>query len=257
MVFCRKTRSLDDRLNRLCLPAVVFLAGLAAGCGNSCYTFVSNPGGGISTGSFSSPCVAATPTAKARVSAQVAQQCESCSQSNQIQMLVIRLRGVQLHRSVGAAGPGPDWLDLYPQLKIQPQQFELTGITHGTPGAIVLGNMEAIPADRYDLVRLQFATSRETAPALDTDQQVCGGVGANCVVMGDGRILPLVLDGDAVEFRIAREGQTSGELLAVPDTENQLLIDLTPVWSLGVSSTSGLPARLVVVLKGSARTLGG
>jgi hypothetical protein len=69
--------------------------------------------------------------------------------------------------------------------------------------------------------------------------------------MGDGRVLPLALEGDALELHIFQEGAPDGVFSVLLGRENRLLIELTAVWSLEAPAGEG--ARLLPVLRGTAR----
>jgi len=241
-------RELQDWPGILCLLAMLPLAALATSCSNSCASFESNPGGTVTV---SSPCQ--LPVTPIFTGAQIAPQCESCSPSNQLQSAFLTLRGIQLRPRTNPWEAPPDWQELAPSLEIQPQQFQLgrAGATRLVPTPS--GDSAAIPAGSYDLVRLLLATNPGGADAPVPAENKCGSVGLNCAVMGDGRVLPLALEGDALELRVFPEGSPDGFFSVLPERENHLLIELTGVWSFGAPAGEG--ARLLLVLRGSARGL--
>lgn len=213
----------------LLLAFLIPLAALLTGCDNSCIAFVSNPGGGVGTGAFSSPCPVPTPHGSVQAAAQLSRQCESCSPSNQIQGIFVSLRGVEIH----LFGESPsDWQELYPALEVQPRQFNLLAAGPDGPTANPLGDAAAVPAGTYDLVRLRLASNHGPGGSQLASENACGQVGLNCVAMGDGRILPLLCDGDALELRVSSAGSANGLFSVIAESHNQLLIELTPVWSL-------------------------
>jgi len=232
----------------LCLIAMLHLAVLSTGCGNSCYSLQSNPGGGGVN--VSSPCL--LPVTPVFAGAQLAPQCQSCSPSNQVQHLFLTLRGIELHPRTNAGQAPSDWQVLAPLLEIQPQQFEFNsaGATPLVPNS--LGDGSAVPAGDYDLVRLIFAASPGSAADRASAENQCGSAGLNCAVMGDGRVLPLALPRDALELPGFRGGSLDGVFSALPATEIHLLIEFTATWSLDARASDG--ARLVLVLQGTART---
>ena len=72
----------------------------------------------------------------------------------------------------------------------------------------------------------------------------------NCVVMADGHILPLLLDGDSPELRITSDRITSTSLFIRPDTDTNLVIELKPVWAWFSFADEGV--RLLPALTGNA-----
>lgn len=233
-------------LRTLGLIALLPLAIPLTSCSNSCASFESNPGGTVNV---SSPCM--LPVTRVFTRGQLAPQCKSCSPSNQLQNLVVTLRGIQLHPQTNPGEAPSDWQELVPVLKIQPRQFELGRAGTNSRVPTPLEESAAIPEGSYDLVRLLLATN----PGRDEDrvaaENKCGSVGPNCAVMGDGRVLPLTLEGDALELRISREGSPDGVFSVLPDTENHLLIELNAVWTLDARPGEG--GRLSLVLQGNAR----
>jgi len=239
------------RCRELALVALIPLTALITGCGNSCFAFVSNPGGGLGTAAFSSPCPAPIQNASVQVAVRLSRQCESCSPSNQIQSLIIAVRGIELHPQTNPAEGPAIWQELFPNLEIEPQQFKLSKAIAGGLAASSLRDTARIPAGSYDLVQLRLAANQASAGIPIAAENKCGSVGLHCAVMGDGRVLPLALDGGTLELRLSSQNSSSGVLLVLPDSENQLLIELTAVWSL--DSPAGGNVRLIPVLRGSAR----
>jgi len=230
----------------LCLIALLPLVIPFTSCSNSCGSFESKPGGTLTV---SSPCM--LHVTQVFTGGQIAPQCESCSPSNQLQNVVITLRGIQVHPRTDRGEAPADWQELVPVLNTHARQFELgrTGANSFAPTP--LGESAEIPAGSYDLIRLLLATN----PGRDEDrvaaENKCGSVGPNCAVMGDGRILPLTLKTDALQLRISREGSPDGVFSVLPDRENHLLIELNAVWSLDARAGEG--GRLSLVLQGNAR----
>jgi hypothetical protein len=68
--------------------------------------------------------------------------------------------------------------------------------------------------------------------------------------MGDGRIQPLLLESSTPDLVIPLEESTSGSIIVAPDSDNELLIDLSPLWSADVS---GRGLRFLPLLVGRAK----
>jgi len=224
------------------------------GCSNSCFVFVSNPGGGTSgiAVSNSTGCPVAAPHAAVHAAVHVPGLCESCSESNQIRSIFVTLRGIALHLTVNGGERPSEWQELFPSLEWQPRQFDLMKASPHGFGGNLIGDRAIVPAGAYDLVRMRFVPHQGSSEDTPAAENACGRLGWNCVMMGDGRIVPLVLRDGSWELRIASENVEHGFLL-LPDSENQLTIDLAPVW-LAVTAP-GEEAGLLPVLTARGRRL--
>src|SRR6202008_611273 len=78
--------------------------------------------------------------------------CESCPATNRLQHVFVTLQGIKLHSSAIADANSPDWLEIAPQLGIEPRQIDLMG----APAPEMLVEMAAVPAGPYHQVRLLF-----------------------------------------------------------------------------------------------------
>jgi len=98
-----------------------------------------------------------------------------------------------------------------------------------------LGASAPIPSGIYDQVRVRFAWSRSDDVPV---RSACAELGGNCLVMADGRVHPWLFNSGASELRISSE-KLSGGLLFIP-SDSELLIELTPVWSITASLDGGV-----------------
>ena len=222
--------------------AVFPLGAALTGCSNSCVVFVSNPGGGTSgivASNSSTGCTVATQHAAVHLAVHVTPLCESCSESNQVRSVYLSLRGIALHRIANEGEELSAWQELLPSVQGQPRQFHITAASPHVPTALSIGDRAVIPAGTYDLVRMHFVPNQGAVDDVPGEENACGRVGWNCVRMGDGRILPLVLRGDFVDFRITSKDTEGGFFLVLPESENQLSIELTPVWPVVPSLGEG------------------
>jgi hypothetical protein len=167
-----------------------------------------------------------------------------------VQGVLVSLRGIELHPKGTAGKESSEWRELFPALRAQPRQFDVMKAAPNGLGANLLWNRAIVPAGTYDLVRLRFASNPESPDDQLVTENACGKAGLHCVVMGDGRILPLVLQDNVLELRISAEGTARG-LLISPGSQNRLLIELTPVWSAVALPPEG--GQFLPVLTGSAR----
>jgi len=243
---------LKCRLGAVIFP-IVFLLCFSTGCANSCFVAVLNPGGTVIVGTASNLPVTCPPTVKnasVKVFASVSAVCDACSASNRIQGFFLSLRGIELHAKASALSDTSEWLELLPDLEERPRQVDLMSRSLDDTTSGLLGENEAIPAGVYDQVRLRFGPSQSEAEALFTTGNACGESGFHCMIMADGHVFALQADNEAQELRIASEASPSGLLLISPGGNEELHIQLTPVWSTIGSSPGSVP--LLPVLKGLA-----
>jgi hypothetical protein len=231
-------------------PLVIPLVLLFAGCGDTCFVFVSNPSAGsinVGLGNPASACGLFKTQGRIQVRAHLAHMCQACSESNQIGSVWVALSGVELHRT--GNGQEPSYWQELPLLVEQPLQVDL--MEASINGAVRLGDRAALPAGSYDMVRLRFTADQRGTGLPNKELDPCREAGPNCVVMTDGRIIHLLLHGTPPEVLIPTEALASGPFFVLPDTDNELLIELVPVWYAAVSS--GEAMRFFPVLMGSAK----
>jgi len=220
------------------------------GCANTCFVFVSNPPNGtagILASNTPPPCK--LPEAKASVSVvtHINNLCESCSESDRPRAVLLSLRGIDIHSSPNLVTNSADWQELFPQLEKQPHRVDLLNETPKTLSAeLSKGARVLIPTGSYDLVRFRFAPNQAGTNDEFLEDNVCAKVGSNCVVMADGQINPLVFADDVLQIDIVSKSVMDGPLLIPPDSDTELLIELTPVMQLG--TRFGVPARFFSLL---------
>lgn len=235
---------------RVVFPLIV----LFSGCANTCFIAISNQGNGTIGIVASNPPPACTlPKANGtlQVVVNVPRLCEFCSESNRIQNVFVALEGIQLHPKTNPGEEPADWEEVFPQLEKHPRQVDLMKPSANGPGAESAGEVLTISAGTYDQVRLQFVPNQEGARDQLPAENECGASLFNCVIEADGRVQALVFDGDAPELRISSEALADGFFFIPPDSEGELLIQLTPVWSAVASS--GGSVQFLPVLAGSAK----
>jgi len=223
---------------------LALLSVFLAGCANTCFVVVSNPPTGtigVVAGNPPPACALAKANAAVRLVVHVNRLCEFCSESNQIQSVLLSLRGIDIHSKANAEGDSSEWQELLPQPERQPLQIDLQNESIKGSLADSLAQRVLIPAGLYDFVRLRFASNQPGAGADVPARSACGRAGPNCVVMADGRIEPLVFEEDIFESSFAPDTAADGVLLVLPGSESELLIELTPVSSIGASAGKGAP----------------
>jgi hypothetical protein len=219
------------------------------GCANSCIVGVWNPPNGtigVVAGSPAPACALTKATGALRLVLHSNRSCEFCSASNRVYSAVLSLKGIDVRSSANARDESSAWQELLPQLETQPIQIHLLNGGTNSLRTDSLAERVLIPAGTYDLLRLRFASNHPGAIGETPAKNACGRVGPNCVVMADGQVVPLVFAEDILESNFASETTADGLLLVLPGTESELLIELTPVASIGASFGKG--ARIFSLL---------
>jgi len=114
-----------------------------------------------------------------------------------------------------------------------------------------LGEIVTVPAGIYRQLRVRFVPNQPMTDDRLPEMNACESAGFNCVVMADGRIQPLLLDGRSPELRIMSDRIEGASLFTPPDTDTDLVIELKPVWVWFSSADGGV--RLLPALTGSAK----
>ena len=225
------------------------------GCNSTCFTFTSKPPTGtidIKAGDPKPSCALSKANGAVRLTVQTVPMCSPCSGSSRVQHVFVSIRGIEIHPSTTADDDSPDWQELLPpKLVEQPLQVDLVGGTADRGARKPLGEIVAIPAGIYRQVRLRFAPNQSATEDQLRERNACGSAGFNCIVMADGRIQPLLLDGGSPNLRITSDRNEGVSFFIPPDTDTDLVIELRPVWSWVFSASEGV--RLLPSLTGSAK----
>ena len=219
------------------------------GCANACFLVVSNPPNGTIGVAAGNPPLACT-LSKAKgailVVAHANMVCTFCSESNRIQSIHLSLRSVDIHLKSNSREKSSDWQELLPEFESQPLQVDLLNEDTNSPHALAEGVL--VPTGVYDMLRIRFEPKRSVGDVFHAKNE-CSRVTPSCVVMADGQILPLVFDADTLESSFASESTADRTLFVSPDSENELLIELTPVVSLGAFLENGARVFSLVASK--------
>ena len=205
-----------------------------AGCANSCFVAVLNPGGtviGVTASNLPLACPPPIKKTSVKVLANVTTLCDACSASNRIQRFLLTLGGIELHAKAGALGDSSEWLELFPDLEKRPRQVDLMGGNTDASASGLLRESAAIPPGIYDQVRLRLVLHQGDAEVELLTGNACGVSGFNCMTMADGHVYALQVASETQELRIASEVLSSGLLYIASDENKELLIRLAPVWS--------------------------
>jgi hypothetical protein len=229
------------------------LFGIAlTGCNDACFIFTSNPPTGtinVKAGNPKPTCKLTKANGAVRVLARTAPTCESCSPSARIAHLFVSLRGIELHPNPIADDASPDWQELMQQRPGQPPRFDFISVAN-RGARLPLGEIATIPADVYRQLRLSFAPDQRSSNDFDTQALACGGRGFHCVVLEDGRIYPLLFPGGRPVLRITSASLAEGFLLIPPDSNSNLVIEISVAWVLSSNAAKG--GGLLPVLSGTA-----
>ncbi len=218
------------------------------GCDNSCFVFVSNPGGSISTSTPSCQLNTATGTVRLRINAPPTAPTETTQTS--VQHIFVTLRGIETIASALADDDSPDWRELAPKLATQPVQLDLLARVAASCARSTFEEV-AVPADAYRQIRLRLASNQPATDESAPEENACGSAGLNCVVTSDGRIRPLVLDRPSAQFQIPSNHISGGFFRVLPETAVNLNIEFDPQSTLLFSADD--PVRLVPVFNVEAQ----
>jgi Domain of unknown function (DUF4382) len=227
---------------RFCLLVTLFLCVSPLGCGNSCFVFVSNPGGSL-PGTFPS-CQLNTATGAVRVRINSSATPATADSPGAIKHIFVTLRGIQATPSALADDASPEWQELAPKLAAQPVQLDLLerGADSCERNAI---SEVSIRADAYRQFRLRLSTNQPATDEPVPAENACGSAGLNCVVTAESRISPLELDGQSSQIQVGADHIAGGFFRVLPNTTANLQIELNPQSSLIFSADD--PVRLVPV----------
>jgi hypothetical protein len=226
--------SLKYRLGAVAFFIVSLMCLSTAGCANSCFVAVLNPGGtviGVTASNLPLACPPPIKKTSVKVLARVTTLCDACSASNRIQGFFLTLGGIELHAKANGLGDSSEWLELFPDLEKRPRQVDLMGRNTDATAWGLLGESAAIPPGIYDQVRLRLVLDQGDAEVQFLTGNACGVSGFNCMTMADGHVYGLQVASDPRELRIASEVLSSGLLYIASDGNEELLIRLAPVWS--------------------------
>jgi hypothetical protein len=205
-----------------------------AGCGDTCFIFVSNPSGGtIVVGTNTCSLNKATGSVRLRLTSSVMPAAGDWPAS--VQHIFVTFRGIEANPSATAGEDSSDWQDLAPNLETQPVQLDL--LTHGDDSCerSTFGDV-AIPADAYRQIRLRLSPNQPGANEPVPQKNSCGSVGFNCIVTADGGIRPLALNRQLPQVHIPPDHIAGGFFRILPETAANLAIEFNPHSSLVFSA---------------------
>jgi Domain of unknown function (DUF4382) len=234
------------RFTFCCSAILVFAAiGLAA-CGNSCFAGVSNNGNGvviIKAGNPPPSCPFSQGMGTMNVLAAKIQLCETCATTGHVEHVFVTVRGIQLRSDSTSNTDSSGWIELAPQFASEPRQIDLTGSS--IPEILVMN--AKVPAGNYRELRLQFSPGSPTSPEELPANDPCGAASANCIVMADGHVQPLLFAGDTPELLIPSQNGASNSFVILPDSTTDLQLTLMPHQIARSSDSEGWKLQSILV----------
>src|SRR5271154_4776816 len=214
----RFRRTITDFRSFFC--AMLFLPLGLIGCGDSCFVFVSNPGGGTISNAPSCSVKPANGTVRVRMTSSITGTNYS---PTGIQHIFVTLRGVEANPSATAGDESAGWQELTPKLATEPLQLDLLGRKSGSCEQNAFDSVK-VPADQYRQIRLRLSSNPPDSEPIP-EENFCGNVGPNCAVTSDGVISPLVLDSGVPQIRIGSERISGSFFRVLPDSDADLNIE--------------------------------
>jgi len=101
-----------------------------AGCANTCFVGFVNNGkavAGVKAGDAPPSCPLAQARGAIHAVALKSAVCQSCAADARVEHVLITLKSIQLRAAVTS---GKDWVEIAPELAIQPRQIDLVAILH-------------------------------------------------------------------------------------------------------------------------------
>ncbi len=235
----RSVRRPDSSARTIAPSQSAFLAILLCslgliGCDNSCFIFVSNPGGGGGTiaGSINGcPLNQAKGSVRPRITTSLT--APAGIMPARISHIYVTIQGIEANSSAAAGDDSPDWQELAPKLVKQPAQIDLLAPSGDSSGFNTL-EYAAVPADAYRQIRLRLSRNQTNSNENGTITQVnlCGNVGSNCIVTSDESVRPLILDTTSSQIQVSADHIAGGFFRILPDTAADLEIKFVPQSSL-------------------------
>ena len=243
-------RCLRRSIRNTFLSAVVVVSPCLAltSCGTTCVAGIFANGNGVILVKNSTPpppCPFSTGMGVMNVAADKSRICETCTASSQAKHLFVTLKSIQLHSVFPDSPNNPQWLELAPQLLLEPRQIDL--LFDSTPEILVQG--ASVPAGTYRELLLQFLPDTPADPGALPSENSCGHNRRNCMLMADGRVEQLHFTGnrESPELLLPLQYDGSSALAVVPGATVELRFTLRPQQVSAVSPSEGWQIHYVLV----------
>lgn len=234
------------------LFAILFLAVGLMGCDNSCFVFVSNPGGTVSTGT--NPCSFNQTNGNVRTQITTSRTQPADGEPATIQHIFVTLRGIEANPSATAGEDSAGWQELAPKLLTQPAQLDLLASSSGDSIELDILGDATVPADAYRQIRLRLSSNQVGPDDSVLRENSCGNVGSNCIVTSDGHVRPLVLDTGLTQMQVPSDRIAGGFFRIFPETNVDLKIEFNPQSSLFIATNQAV--RFVPAFTVDSQTVG-
>lgn len=181
------------------------------GCGNSCFVFVSNPGGG-SLPPGTPTCSVGAPTTNIRVRIGSGSVPPQNDDRTRIEHIFLTVQGIE--GSTSTDENVPNWQELAPNLVKSPVQLDLLGRGNVCGSSIL--DSAIIPADVYRQVRLDLLPDQPGASESSSGINSCGRAGIHCVVTSNGEVQRVSIGNTETRIRVRADEIEGGFFPAVP-----------------------------------------
>jgi Domain of unknown function (DUF4382) len=221
--------------SKKCLNKYLVFASLLAtslsGCGNSCFVFVSNPGGGSFPPGIPSCSVQPAKT-NIRVRLGSSPLPEQNDDRTRIEHIFLTVQGIEANSSTDENVP--NWQELAPNLIKNPVQLDLLG--RGDACASSSLDSAAVPSDVYRQVRLELIPDQADRSEARPGINACGRAGLNCLVTSDGEVRRVSIGNAETHIQVTAEQIENGFFQALPETPLTLDIEFRPQSSIFIPS---------------------
>ena len=185
-------------------PAIVLIPVLAAVVVGGIVVGCSAGGSGVTTQVNANP--------MANVSIKLSDPATCMAPTGPYEHVYVTLVDVQAHVNANAGNNDAGWVDLTPKLSAAPQQIDLLGLANNQCFLATLGDAQQLQAGNYQQIRV----------ILGDDALAGTGKGgnsclnyANCVILTDGNVYPLLLSSEAKTGIKIPSGQIANGVFSV------------------------------------------
>lgn len=236
LVFFRSTSS-----HKYLLFALLLAMSLV-GCGDSCFVFVSNPGGSLPPGVPS----CSVDTQKTNIRVRLGSSLLPAQNDDRIRIehIFLTVRGIEASSSTDENVP--NWQELAPNLVKSAVQLDLLGRGNVCGSGIL--DSAVVPADLYRQVRLDLLPDQPDASEPRPGINSCGLAGMNCLVTSTGEVRRLSVGHTEARIQVRADEIEGGFFQAIPDVPLTLSIEFLPQSSIFIPAeghVSFIPAFTV------------
>jgi hypothetical protein len=215
----------------LCM--VLFLCASSVSCGGTgCIIGVFNPGGTVTVST--NPCSVTISNGTMAVRIGSAPALEGVPAPN-LQHVFVSIQGFEALRATTEAENSPEWQELAPALRENPEQVDLLAPATNMCRLAPISRA-AVPAGNYQKVRISLVPDPPAEGAAVPATNRCGAAGLQCAITSSGEVRPLTWNGTLEALPPSSAGEFSVRVL--PDAESTLTITFHPYAAATVPSTA-------------------